>query len=86
MQTVMDFLVYRLVRCQKPDQVEMFHMTVVETLPVMERGLRREAHRDALLSRVVRLVESGWEGVVSQPNLPQSQGRTDNAAWYSDVG
>jgi hypothetical protein len=40
----------------KPDEVEMFHMTVVETLPVTERELRRETHRDALLSRVVRLV------------------------------
>ncbi|KAK2169582.1 hypothetical protein NP493_1183g00002 [Ridgeia piscesae] len=37
----------------KPDEVEMFHMTVVETLPVTERELRRETHRDALLSRVI---------------------------------
>ena len=37
----------------KPDEVEMFHMTVVETLPVTERELRRETHRDALLSLVV---------------------------------
>ena len=59
----------RQVTEDKPDEVEMFHMTVDETLPVTERELRRETHRDALLSRVVRLVESGWEGVVSQPNF-----------------
>ena len=59
----------RQVTEDKPDEVEMFHMTVDETLPVTERELRRETHRDALLSRVVRLVESGWEGVESQPNF-----------------
>ena len=57
----------------KPDEVEMFHMTVGETLPVTERELRRETHRDALLSRIVRLVESGWEGVVSQPYLNRKE-------------
>ena len=65
----MSRLPLRQVPEDKPDEVEMLHLTVVQTLPVMERELRRETHRDALVSGVVRLVESGWEGVESQPNF-----------------
>ena len=67
-------LPFRQVPEDKPDEVEMFHMTVVETLPVTERELRRETHRHALVSR---LAESGWEGVESQPNLLTSIARTN---------
>ena len=70
----------------KPDEVEMFHMTVVETLPVTERELRREIHRDALLSRVVQLVESGCEVVVPQPIFAPYLNRKDELTWHSDVG
>ena len=63
----------------KPDEVEMFHMTVAE------RELRRETHRDALLSRVVRLVELGWEGVVSQPNFAPYLNRKDELTMHHGI-
>ena len=69
----------------KPDKVEMFHMTIVETLPVTERELRRETHRDALLSRIVRLVELGWEGVVSQPNFAPYLNRKDELTMHHSI-
>ena len=47
---------------KKPDEVEMFHTSVVEALPVTDQELRMQTRRDPVLSRVLELVQSGWEG------------------------
>ena len=39
----------------KFDEVETFHTTVVEALPVMEQELRMQTHRDPALSHVIEL-------------------------------
>ena len=46
----------------KPDEVEMFHTTLVETLPVTEQELRMQTRRDPILSRVLEFVQQGWQG------------------------
>ena len=53
----------------KPDEVEIFHTTVVEALPVKEQELRMQTRRDPLLSRVLELVQSGWQGTEVYPEL-----------------
>ena len=45
----------------KPDEVEMFHAFVIETLPVSEQELRLQTRRDPVLSRVLELVEGGLQ-------------------------
>ena len=51
----------------KPDEVEMFHATVVEALPVTEKELRMQTRRDPVLSRVLELVQQGWQGAEVHP-------------------
>ena len=53
----------------KPDEVEMFQTTVVEALPVTEQELRMQTRRDPVLSRVLELVQSGWQGTDVHPEL-----------------
>ena len=53
----------------KPDEVEIFHTTVVEALPVTEHDLRMQTRRDPVLSRVLELVQSGWQGTELHPDL-----------------
>ncbi|XP_022800043.1 uncharacterized protein K02A2.6-like [Stylophora pistillata] len=53
----------------KPDEVEIFHTTVVEALPVTEHNLRMQTRRDPVLSRVLELVQSGWQGAELHPEL-----------------
>ena len=53
----------------KPDEVEMFQTTVVEALPVTEQELRMQTRRDPVLSRVLELVQSGWQGTEVHPEL-----------------
>ena len=45
----------------KSDEVEMFHASVTETLPVTEQELRLQTRRDPVLFRVLVLVEVGWQ-------------------------
>ena len=68
----------------KPDEVEMFHRTTVT-----ERELRRETLTDALCFSCGTTggVMLGRCRIATElRTLPQSQGRTDNASWFSDVG
>lgn len=44
---------------ETPDEVEVYQVTVVEALPVKEKDLRLYTRRDPVLSRVLRLVQSG---------------------------
>ena len=53
----------------KPDEVEIFHTTVVEALPVTEQELRMQTCRNPVLSRVLELVQSGWQGTEVHPEL-----------------
>ena len=53
----------------KPDEVEIFHTTVVEALPDTEQELRMQTRRDPVLSRVLELVQSGWQGTGVHPEL-----------------
>ena len=54
---------------EKPDKVEMFHTSVVVALPVTEQELRTQTRRDPMLSCVLELVQSGWEGAEVHPKL-----------------
>ena len=45
----------------KPDEVEIFHTTVVEALTVTEQELKMQTRRDPVLSGVLELVKSGWQ-------------------------
>ena len=54
---------------EKPDEVEMFHTSVVEALPFTDQELRMQTRRDPMLSRVLELVQSGWEGAEVHPEL-----------------
>ncbi|KAK3723353.1 hypothetical protein QZH41_002826 [Actinostola sp. cb2023] len=49
--------------------VGCFYTTVIDTLPVTERELRRETRRDPGLAQVVRLVEEGWDSYEACPEL-----------------
>ena len=53
----------------KLDEVEIFHTSVVEALPVTEQELRMQTRRDPVLSRVLELVQSGWQGTEVHPEL-----------------
>ena len=53
----------------KRDEVEIFHTTVVEALPVTEQELRMLTHRDPVLFCVLELVQSGWQGTDLHPEL-----------------
>lgn len=53
----------------KPDEVEVFHTTVVEALPVTEQELRMRTRRDPVLSRALELVQLGWQGAEVHPEL-----------------
>ena len=53
----------------KPDEVEMFHTTVIEALPVTEQELRMQTRRDPVLSRVLELVQWGWQEAEVHPEL-----------------
>ena len=53
----------------KPDEMEMFQTTVVEALPVAEQEVRMQTRRDPVLSRVLELVQSGWQGTEVHPEL-----------------
>ena len=58
-----------LAPADKPDEVEMFQTTIVEALPVTEQELRMQTRRDPVLSRVLELVLSGWQGTEVHPEL-----------------
>ncbi|PFX22695.1 Retrovirus-related Pol polyprotein [Stylophora pistillata] len=53
----------------KPDEVRVFHTTVVEALRVTEHDLRMQTRRDPVLSRFLELVQSGWQGTELHPEL-----------------
>ena len=53
----------------EPDEVERFHSTVVDTLPVTEQKLKMQTRRDPALSRVLELVQSGWQGTEFHPEI-----------------
>lgn len=53
----------------KPDEVELFYVAVVDTLPVTEKDLRKVTSHNPLLSRVMQFVESDWEGAESHPDI-----------------
>ena len=44
-------------------------MTVVEALPVTEQELRMQTQRDPVLSRVLELVQWGWQEAEVHPEL-----------------
>ena len=44
----------------RPDEVDMIHISVVEALSVTEQETRKQTHRDPILSRVLEVVQSGW--------------------------
>ena len=69
----------------RPDEVELYHVTVVDALPVTEKDLLRETNRDPLLARVVRLVESGWEGAVPHPDLAPYTCRKDELTLHHGI-
>lgn len=69
----------------KPDEVELFHVAVVDTLPVTERDLRKETSREPLLSRVVHFVESGWEGAESHPDIAPYLCRKDELTVHRGI-
>ena len=54
---------------EKHDEVEMFHTSVVEALPVTDQELTMQTRRDPVLSRVLELVQSEWEGAEVHPEL-----------------
>ena len=43
----------------RPDEVDMIHISVVEALSVTEQETRKQTHRDPILSRVLEVVQSG---------------------------
>lgn len=53
----------------KPNEVEVFHTTVVEALPVTEQALRMHTQRDPVLSCALELVQLGWQGTEVHPEL-----------------
>lgn len=49
--------------------MEVFHTTIAEALPVTEHKLRMQTRRDPILSSVLELVQSGWQGTELHPEL-----------------
>ena len=62
----------------KPDEVEMFHTAVGEALPVTEKELRKQTCRDWILSRVLELIQMGWQEVEAHTELiPFAQSKSE---------
>ena len=54
----------------------------MEALPVTDQEVRMQTCRDPVLSRVLELVQSGWEGAEVHPEWD----RNDHTSWNSYVG
>ena len=54
---------------ENQDEVEMFHTSAVEALPVTDQELRMQTSRDPVLPRFLEFVQLGWEGADVHPEL-----------------
>ena len=67
------------------DSVSCFYTTVINTLPVTERDLRRETRRDPDLARVVRFVEEGWDSYEACDQLAPYASRSAEIVVHNGV-
>ena len=61
----------------KPDESELYQMSLVESLPVTEKELRTNTRRDPILARVVESVQNGWKGGATDPEVAPYANRKD---------
>ena len=71
---------------ETPDEAELYQTTVVEALPVKEKDLRLYTRRDPVLSRVLKLAESGWSTNENDPDLkPYLQRRDEISVHHGEI-
>ena len=61
----------------KPDESEVYQMSVVDSLPVTGKELRTHNRRDPILARVVESVWNGWNGGATDPEVAPYANRKD---------
>ena len=62
---------------KKPDESEVYQMSVVESLPVAEKELRTHTSRDLILAHAVESVHNGWKGGATSPEVVPYANRKD---------